>query len=192
MNGQNYYNKSYWENIDTDYLNYKKKVLKLLGILGIDTRYISYASNTIYINNIRFAKFSKKREKTFKKYFPEIAIVRSTIFQKICSRASKIFADKLNPKDNILLLKPQNRIDKLLGIVLEPYSRKYGIAIFESNFLSLDEAISVLNEDISENQNKDIHSITSSLTLNEEVESILSAIFSGRGIKNDKVEDDNI
>jgi len=189
---ENSYNKNYWINNDPDYLNHKKEVLKLLGIIGIDTRYISYSPNTIYINNIRFSKFSKKREKTFNKYFPEIAIVRSTIFQKICSRASKIFADKLHPKDNILLLKPQNKIDNLLKIILEPYSRKYGIAIFESNFLSLEEAISVLNKNISEKEKKDINAISSSLTLNEEVKSILSAIFSGKEIENDEIENDDI
>jgi hypothetical protein len=206
MNEKNIYNKSYWKNTDPNYLNYKKKVLKLLKILGIDTRYISYSPSTIYINDIRFSKFSKKREKTFKKYFPEIAIVRSTIFQKICNRASKILAEKLHPKDNILLLKPQNEIDELLGIVLEPYSRKYGIDIFESNFLSIDEAISGLNNDVSKsrktninetilmlnNEKTNIDIITSSLTLNEKVESILSSIFSGNGIINEKKENNEI
>ena len=192
MDEKNSYMENYWVNNDPDYLNSKKKVLKLLRILGIDTRYISYFPNRIYVNDIRFSKFSKKREETFKKYFPEIAIVRSTIFQKICSRASKIFADKLHPKDNILLLKPQNRIDNLLEIVLEPYSRKYAISIFESNFLSIDEAISVLNKDISEKEKKDIYVIASSLTLNEEVESILSNVFSGNIIDNDKIDNEDI
>lgn len=183
MDEKNISNKNYWKNRDTDYLNSKKEVLKLLGILGIDKRYISYTPNRIYINNMRFSKFSKKREKIFKKYYPEIAIIRSTIFQKICSRASKIFAEKLRPRDNILLLKPQNRIDKLLKIVLEPYSRKYGIAILESKFLSVNEAVSVLN-----NEKIHVDIIVSSLTLNEKVEFILSSIFSGKGIENNKIE----
>ena len=179
---------SNWNNTDQDFVNYKKKVLKLLGILGIDTRYISYTPNTIYINNVRFSKFSKKREDTFQKYFPEIAIVRSTVFQKICARASKILANKLNPKDNILLLKSQNSIDDLLEIVLEPYLRKYGITIYKSDFLSLDEAINKLNDDKSKYKKMNINAIASSLTLNNEVESILSSIFSGNGIGNDKLE----
>ncbi|MCL2116000.1 MAG: hypothetical protein FWH29_07250 [Methanobrevibacter sp.] len=184
--------KNYWENTDFDYLKSKKKVFKLLKILGIDTRYISYSPKIIYINDIRFSKFSKNREQTFKKYFPEIAIVRSTVFQKICSRASKILANKLNPKDNILLLKSQNKIDDLLEIVLEPYSRKYGISIFKSNFLTMEEAISGLNQDILKNGKTNIHTLASSLTLNEEVESILSNIFSGKGIKNEKIENEKI
>ncbi|MDR2967486.1 MAG: hypothetical protein LBU74_06020 [Methanobacteriaceae archaeon] len=192
MDKKDHYNKNYWKNADSNYLNSKKKVLKLLKILGIDTRYISYLTNTIYINNVRFSKFSKKREKTFEKYFPEIAIVRSTIFQKICSRSSKIFADKLNPKDNILLLKPQNKVDNLLKIVLEPYSRKYGIAIFESNFLSLEEAIFGLGNYILTNEKIHFNAIALSTTLNEEVNSILSDIFSGNGVKNDKIENNEI
>lgn len=192
MDKKKLYNKYYWKNTDTDYLTSKKEVLKLLKILGIDTRYISYTPNTIYVNDIRFSKFSKKREKTFNKYFPEIAIVRSKIFQKICSRASKIFAEKLYPKENVLLLKPQNKIDDLLKIVLEPYSRKYGITIFESNFLAIDEAISVLNNDISKNGKININTIPSSITLNEKVKSILSSIFSGNRIENSKTKNNEI
>ncbi|MCL2156856.1 MAG: hypothetical protein FWH54_02410 [Methanobrevibacter sp.] len=207
MDGKYPSQEDYWINTDFIDINNKNKVLRLLKIIGIDTRYISYTPNTIYINNVRFSKFSKNREETFKKYFPEIEIIRSTIFQKICARSSKILSDRLNPKDNILLLKPQSKIDELLEIVLEPYLRKYGITIFESNFTSMDEAISKLNYDssinenknISKNENKDIsinekkniNAIASSLTLNEEVESILSAIFSGNEIKNDKLENND-
>ena len=178
--------------MDVDYINSKKKVLKLLRILGIDTRFISYTPKIIYVNNVRFSKFSKKREETFKKYFPEIAIVRSTLFQKICARSSKILSDELDPKDNILLLKPKNKIDELLEIVLEPYLRKYGITICNSNFLTVDEAISNLNKDNSKDGKMNINSIISSLTLNQEVESILSSIFSGNEIASGKEENSKI
>jgi len=178
---------NYWKIIDYDYLNSKNKVLKLLKILGVDARYISYSPNTIYINNVRFSKFSKKREKIFKKYFPEIAIIRSTIFQKICNRASKILADELDPKDNILLLKPQQKIDDLLKIVFEPYSRKYGINIFESDFLSTEE-YNLITDNMSKNGKKKFNAIASSVTLNKQVRSVLSSIFSGKGINKYKLE----
>jgi hypothetical protein len=50
----------------------KKDVLKFLKIIGVDTRFISYTPQKIYINNLRFSKFSRKREATFKKQYPEI------------------------------------------------------------------------------------------------------------------------
>ena len=64
-------------------------MLKFLKIIGVDTRFISYTPNKIYINNLRFSKFSRKREETFKKQYSEIDIVRSSLFQKICSKTSK-------------------------------------------------------------------------------------------------------
>ncbi len=176
---------------DENYLKSKREVLKLLGMIGIDTRFISYTSKTIYINNIRFSKFSKKRQITFEKYFPEIAIFRSTLFQKICTRASKVLAEELSPRDNVLLLKPQNKKDEILKIILEPYSRKYGINIFESNFKTFDEAIFYLNE--IKDDKIDIDLIASSLILDEKVESILSNIFSGKGIiRDEKINYNNL
>ena len=47
----------------------KEDVLKFLKIIGVDTRFISYTPNKIYINNLRFSKFSRKREKTFYKQY---------------------------------------------------------------------------------------------------------------------------
>ena len=40
----------------------KKGVLKFLKIIGVDSRFISYTPEKIYINNLRFSKFSRKRE----------------------------------------------------------------------------------------------------------------------------------
>ena len=37
----------------------KKDVLKYLKIIGVDTRFISYTPQKIYINSLRFSKFSK-------------------------------------------------------------------------------------------------------------------------------------
>ena len=38
----------------------KKDVLKFLKIIGVDTRFISYTPQKIYINNLRFSKFSRR------------------------------------------------------------------------------------------------------------------------------------
>lgn len=125
----------------------KKEVLKLLGIIGIDTRYISYTPNIIYINDQRFAKFSKKRQKTFKKYYPEIEIVSSGILRKICIKFSEIIANEISPKNNVLIIKPKNKVDYLLKIVLEPYARKYGINIIEYDIDDIESFISNLNSE---------------------------------------------
>jgi hypothetical protein len=37
----------------------KRDVLKYLKIIGVDTRFISYTPQKIYINNLRFSKFSE-------------------------------------------------------------------------------------------------------------------------------------
>ncbi|WP_225370235.1 hypothetical protein [Methanobrevibacter arboriphilus] len=132
--------------MDKDNIN-KKEILKLLGIIGIDTRYISYTPNIIYINDQRFAKFSKKRQETFKKYYPEIEIISSGILRKICIKFSEIIANEISPKNNVLILKPKNKVDYLLKIVLEPYTRKYGINIIEYDIDDIESFISNLNSE---------------------------------------------
>lgn len=178
----------------------KKEVLKLLKIIGIDTRFISYTENTIYINDQRFSKFSKNRQETFNKYYPDMDIISSGTFQKICIRASKVLSEELSPKNRILLLKLENEVDELLKIVLEPYSRKYGVSIIESDIKSsdidyiVDNSNKELDFDLLYNKiNKDkkvdfnienIDIIAKSLTLDEKVEDIISNIFLGNGIGN--------
>ena len=63
----------------------KRDVLKFLKMIGVDTRFISYTPDKVYINNLRFSKFSRKREATFKKQYPKIEVVRNKLFQKICA-----------------------------------------------------------------------------------------------------------
>jgi len=172
-------------NINKESQKKKENVLKLLKTIGIDTRFISYTQSAIYINDQRFSKFSKKRQETFKKYYSEMDIISSTLFQKICIRASKVLSEKLTPKDKILLLKQKNNVDFLLKIVLEPYSRKYGVTIIESNIESMD-----IDSNFNKNTNinidilKDINIVAKSTTLDEKVENILSNLFSGNGIGN--------
>ena len=157
----------------------KKDILKFLKQIGVDTRFVSYFDDKdvikLYIENLRFSKFSRKRTETFNKQYPDIEVIRSSLFQKISARASKTLAESLNPKENILIPKIDNDYNKFLYIVLEPYSRKYGI-----NFVEFDE-----NIDFDE-----IDSIVSPLNLNQEVNHILNDIFEGKGIDwNKKMND---
>ncbi len=146
--------------------NNKKEVIKLLKIIGVDTRFISYTPNTIFINNLRFSKFSRKKEETFKKYYPEIEVKRSSLLQKICNHSSKILSQTLKPQDTVLLPEIKDATDELLVIILEPYSRKYGIQFI----------------DYKDKDNYEIDKIVESLTVNIEAYNILSDIFSGKGI----------
>lgn len=159
-------------------LSYSKEdILKLLKRIGVDTRFVSYfkdqESNEInlYVENFRFSKFSKKRIATFNNYYDDIEVIRSSLFQKICLRSSKVLANSLKPKTNVLIPKITDDYTKLLYIILEPYSRKYGI-----KFIEYDE-----NTDFDK-----VDAVISPLNLNEQVNSILTDIFNGDGIIWDK------
>ena len=157
----------------------KKDVMKFLKQIGVDTRFVSFFDDEgdikLYIENLRFSKFSKKRRETFNKHYPDMEVVRSSLFQKICSRSSKTLADSLSPKERILIPRMDDDYNKFLYIVIEPYSRKYGI-----RFIEYDENIDL----------NDIDSIISPLNLNQEVNHILNDIFDGNGINwNKKVND---
>lgn len=167
-------------NQDEDILSESKEdVLKFLKQIGVDTRFVSFFNDDgqikLYIENLRFSKFSKKRTAIFNKQYPDIEVIRSSLFQKISSRASKTLADSLKPKETVLIPKIDSEYNKLLSIVVEPYSRKYGI-----RFVEYDENIDF----------KAIDSIISPINLNQEVNHILNDIFSGRGIDWDKKSDD--
>lgn len=136
----------------------KKDVLKFLKIIGVDTRFISYTPDKIYINNLRFSKFSRTREKTFYKQYPDIEVIRSSLFQKICSKSSKVLANSIKPNDVILLPKEEN---KLIEIILEPYTRKYGVKLVHEG-----------KHDLAVNP----------IILDEKVNDIFSDIFSGIGL----------
>lgn len=151
----------------------KKDILKFLKIIGVDSRFISYAPSKIYINNLRFSKFSRKRENTFKKHFPEIKIIRSTLFMKICSKSSRILANKINPNDIILLPSEKNSLNNIMAIILEPYSRKYGVKFVYDK----------------ESQH-DL--IANPIISDDEVKSIFSSIFKGEGIDFNRINSNSI
>ena len=129
----------------------KKDVLKFLKIIGVDTRFISYTPEKIYINNLRFSKFSRTREATFNKQYPEIEVVRNSLFQKICSRSAKVLTLEIKPNSTILM--PEDNF--ICEILLEPYTRKYGVTLVNEgdydlkvNPLILDDKVNTIFEGI--------------------------------------------
>ena len=135
----------------------KKDVLKYLKIIGVDTRFISYTPEKIYINNLRFSKFSRKRQETFNHQYPDIEVVRNSLFQKICSKAAKSLAD-IKPNSTILI--PQNNF--MLDVILEPYTRKYGVKLVYSG---------------------DYDFVANPVILDYEVNRIFTDIFNGTGLE---------
>ena len=129
----------------------KKDVLKFLKIIGVDTRFISYTPQKIYINNLRFSKFSRTREATFNKQYPEIEVVRNKLFQKICSKSSKVLSLEINPNSRILM--PEDNF--MIELIMEPYTRKYGVELvyegeydYKVNPLILDDEVNDIFEGI--------------------------------------------
>ena len=127
----------------------KKDVLKYLKIIGVDTRFISYTPQKIYINSLRFSKFSRTREKTFYKQYPDIEIVRNSLFQKICSKSAKLLTLEIKPNSTILM--PEDNF--ICELILEPYTRKYGVdLVYEGDYdlkvnpLILDDKVNTIFE----------------------------------------------
>lgn len=136
----------------------KKDVLKYLKIIGVDTRFISYTPQKIYINSLRFSKFSRTREKTFYKQYPDIEIVRNSLFQKICSKSAKLLTLEIKPNSTILM--PEDNF--ICELILEPYTRKYGVdLVYEGDY------------DLKVNP----------LILDDKVNTIFEGIFNGEGLK---------
>lgn len=136
----------------------KKDVLKFLKIIGVDSRFISYTPEKIYINNLRFSKFSRKRQETFNKQYPEIEVVRNSLFQKICSKSSKVLSLEIKP--NSVILMPHDNF--MVDVLMEPYSRKYGVKLVYDG---------------------DYDYMVNPTILDDEVNDIFSTIFRGDGLK---------
>ena len=149
---------------EESFSNSKKDVLKYLKIIGVDSRFISYTPSKIYINNLRFSKFSRKRQETFNKQFPEIEVVRNSLFQKICSKSAKTLSD-IKPNSTILI--PDGNF--MIDIILEPYTRKYGVKLVHEGEYDL---------------------VANPVILDDEVNRIFSTIFSGGGIDFNKKENE--
>lgn len=153
-----------------EFTDSKRDVLRYLKIIGVDTRFVSYTPDKIYINNLRFSKFSKSREKLFNNQYKNIQVVRSKLFQKICSKSSKILVN-IKPKDKILLPNTGSPVNDLMYIILEPYTRKYGIKLVLKG---------------------DYNLIANPLILDKQVNNIFSDIFKGNGIDFNRKKENTI
>ena len=107
---------------------------EFLHRIGVDTRFVSIMDGVIFINNLKFSRFSRRKEELFLAKFPDERVVRSKIFQRTCTRASRTLKTSINPRDKIFILEGdesegKNCFDYALRAVLEPYKRKYGVEI---------------------------------------------------------------
>ena len=147
-----------------------RELAKFLQKIGVDTRFVSITRSKIYINNLKFSRFSRKKEELFKNSFPEVDVIRSKIFQKICMRASRNLAHCIHPKEKIFLIKDDDPRNFALYVILEPYQRKYGIEL-------------IFGENIDEAKDLTIDSITMPLTLDDEAQNILKLMIDGKKIE---------
>ncbi|MGB9937988.1 MAG: ATPase [Methanobacterium sp.] len=146
-----------------------KNLIKFLQKTGVDTRFVSIIDNKIYINNLKFSHFSRKKEEVFLAEYPQIEVIRSKIFQKICTRASRNLAHIIKPREKIFLVKSDYPVNFALNVILEPYQRKYGVKF-------------IYGEDVENTKNLDIDSIASAITLDDEVENILNCMLNGQKV----------
>ena len=147
-----------------------RELVKFLQKIGVDTRFVSIIEDKVYINNLKFSRFSRKKEDLFKKSFPEVDVIRSKIFQKICMRASRNLAHCIHPKEKIFLIKNDDPRSFALYVILEPYQRKYGIEL-------------IFGKSIDETENLNIDSIALSITLDDESQNILQLMLDGEKIE---------
>ena len=110
----------------------EKTIIKSLNKIGVDTRFISLYKNDIYINNLKFSKFSRKKEEKFREDYPEIGIYRSKLFQKICIKVSRTVKNQIRPQSRLYIPSDNTLESIVLYMLLEPYKRKYGIKLVEN------------------------------------------------------------
>lgn len=121
----------------------EKKLIKTLNKIGVDTRFISLYEDTIFINNLKFSKFSRKKEEDFHREYPQMEVLRSKLFQKICVKVSRTVKNQIKPRQTLYIEKDDSLENILLYILLEPYKRKYGITITHKK---QDNVITVSND----------------------------------------------
>ena len=149
----------------------KHEVIQFLNKIGIDTRFVSIVDDQIFINNLRFSSFSRVKEELFLENYPQYKVSRSKIFQKICTRASRILKNVLSPRETIFLFHDGTCTSMALYAVLESYTRKYGVEIIFRS--SLDDDLGKL----------DINSVALALTLDDEVRHIISMMLDGEKLQ---------
>lgn len=142
----------------------KQEILSFLKMIGVNIQFVSLYDGAIFINNLKFSRFSKKREEMFQDKFPQWKVVRSKVFQKMCVRASRILSKALRPKDKIFVEKNSKCSNLALYLILEPYTRKYGVEIVYSGDLS---------------KQAEVDLVASALTLDREVGNIIHQMLEG-------------
>ena len=147
-----------------------QEILDFLGMIGVNTQFISLYNNSIFINNLKFSRFSRKKEELFLEKHPNWKVVRSKVFQKMCVRASRVLSKSLHPKEKIFIKENSNCANTALYIILEPYTRKYGIEITYSDDLEMARP-------------GEVDKIASPLTLDGEVEDIIKQMLQGEKIE---------
>ena len=146
------------------------EVPEFLQKIGVDTRFVSIVNNHIFVNNQRYSRFSNKRQETLNRKFHNIQISRSKLFQKICTRASRVLAHSLKPGEKIFIFDNDKCSNFILEVIMEPYTRKYGIKLIYGN--RIEDAIEFGAD-----------SLALPLTLDNEVENIMLNILNGEKIE---------
>lgn len=139
--------------------------LRLLSKIGVDTRFLSIYNSTILINNQRFSRFTKQRQELFLRNYSQFTIHRSMVFQRICTRVSRVLASSIKPREIILIQENDFCTSFILKVLLEPYKRKYGITI--------------LNGYVSDFDQDEYDSIAMPTTLDDEAVHVLNRLFNG-------------
>lgn len=135
-------------------------------MVGVNTRFVSLYDETVFINNLKFSRFSRKKEELFSSKYPDWKVMRSKAFQKMCVRASRTLSQSLNPRDRVFIEDNHNCTNLTLYIILEPYTRKYGIKI-------------IYSEDLTPAERGEVDLVASPLTLDGEVGNIIHQMFNG-------------
>lgn len=154
----------------------KQEVVKFLQKNGVETRFISIVDEKVYINNLKLSRFSRKKEELFLENYPNYLVRRSKVFQKICTRASRVLKTALNPGDRILLAGPENCVNLTLYAVLESYTRKYGVELIIIPELDYNG----FNGSKIREKHQDVDSVAMPLTLDGEVEHIIEFMLDGK------------
>ena len=159
----------------------KQDVVRFLQKNGVETRFVSIVDKRLYVNNLKLSRFSRKKEELFLEEYPNFEVQRSKIFQKICTRASRVLKKALSPHDKILLYDFGGCINFTLYTVLEPYTRKYGVELIileqEGEFDDWMDSCHLHGEQIGAD------SVALPLTLDGEVEHILELMLEGEKLE---------
>ena len=145
--------------------NHHADELRFLGKIGVDTRFLSVYHSSIFINNQRFSRFTRQRQEQFLRNYSGFTIHRSGLFQKICTRVSRVLAGSIKPRERILVPEDNSCKDFTLKILLAPYKRKYGIQILSGKRVDFDP--------------KEYDSIAMPTTLDDEAVHVLNRLFNG-------------